>query len=646
MKGKSGLILMLAAILSVSCMLSMSGCGKNGTVSSGGSETDLYMPSDGKDDSAPGLKLSASSATIELYDTYTLAAELKNIDGEVSWTTSDAGVLKVENGVVTALATGSATVTAKSGEYEAKCEITVKETDAAPVLSLDYPSVQISKGGEFTVTPAITWKGVSLSEAVAYDYTLAEGADGSIASVSVGADGAGIVKGLAEGTTEYYVSATCRGIYVAQKFTVTVRALDIVFDIFNVVPGEGCYEATLYTLDEGGYSSKFVPVLTVYENGKAVENPSVEWATEDTDIAVVSDGAINGEKQGRTLATCSYKGETFGFYCNVYRTPVRLSERVLLETSDLKTVSISETLVGEVESATFKGVSFLGGFSDGVLTLDSAKAPRTIDTLGDGELIVSTNKADYILEASVYTKLISTKSELDGFGAMAGANGASSSEADGYFALENDIVYDGEYSSSLTGIAFKGIFDGRGYNIGGMTVTASGGGLFDVLGGTAVVKNVSFTDARVSGCGFICSSGSGTIENVYVKYIGIGNGAGNGKYTGTFFSNSASVGASVRSCFVDGYEGILLDGAVKNVRLIGSGAGSAAIYSEVYAVSRATAIVGSAVGNASGSDEYKIFKAYTEVKADIDVQSKISGWDGGFWTVGADGCPIPLRLAE
>ena len=50
---------------------------------------------------------------------------------EAEWSSSDASVLSVENGVLTALKPGTATITAKVGNLETSCEITVIETDKA-----------------------------------------------------------------------------------------------------------------------------------------------------------------------------------------------------------------------------------------------------------------------------------------------------------------------------------------------------------------------------------------------------------------------------------------------------------------------------------------------------------------------------------
>lgn len=56
---------------------------------------------------------------------------------EVEWSTSDASVLSVENGIITAQKVGTATITAKVGDKEISCEIKVKEANKADEIKED-----------------------------------------------------------------------------------------------------------------------------------------------------------------------------------------------------------------------------------------------------------------------------------------------------------------------------------------------------------------------------------------------------------------------------------------------------------------------------------------------------------------------------
>ena len=77
------------------------------------------------------ISLDKTSASLKAGETVTLTATVKPDDATdktVTWTTSDATVATVSNGVVTAKKVGTATITAKAGEKTATCAITVTET--------------------------------------------------------------------------------------------------------------------------------------------------------------------------------------------------------------------------------------------------------------------------------------------------------------------------------------------------------------------------------------------------------------------------------------------------------------------------------------------------------------------------------------
>ena len=91
-----------------------------------------------EDISEPGITVAPTTLVMAIGEQSTLTATLTPADAMdvVEWTTSAENVATVENGLVTAVGKGTATITATAGEFSATCEVTVVElyavaTDAA-----------------------------------------------------------------------------------------------------------------------------------------------------------------------------------------------------------------------------------------------------------------------------------------------------------------------------------------------------------------------------------------------------------------------------------------------------------------------------------------------------------------------------------
>ena len=92
-----------------------------------------------------GVTLDKSEVSITVGKTATLTATITPSNAtnkNVSWTSSDEGVATVENGVVTAVAKGSATitVTTEDGNYSASCEVTVSAAPDGGTYSYKFTS--------------------------------------------------------------------------------------------------------------------------------------------------------------------------------------------------------------------------------------------------------------------------------------------------------------------------------------------------------------------------------------------------------------------------------------------------------------------------------------------------------------------------
>lgn len=171
---------------------------------------------------------------------------------------------------------------------------------------------------------------------------------------------------------------------------------------------------------------------------------------------------------------------------------------------------------------------------------------------------------DVKVKVLLVSATLKTKEDLDNFGAIAKACEKDATTWGGYFELGADIDYNGYWTEffgakNLDELAamngFVGVFDGMGHNVKGLYVTlksaADNGAFITKLGANGVLRNVSFTNARVGhDRSLLVYSGSGLIENIFVKYsiFGANNYDGysqahNWGQTSTMFARGESSGA-------------------------------------------------------------------------------------------------------
>lgn len=78
-----------------------------------------------KANTVQSILLSNTAVTVDVNDDVTVTAQTFPIDGDITWSTSDATVATVDGGVITGVASGSATITAVSGSASASVAVTV-----------------------------------------------------------------------------------------------------------------------------------------------------------------------------------------------------------------------------------------------------------------------------------------------------------------------------------------------------------------------------------------------------------------------------------------------------------------------------------------------------------------------------------------
>lgn len=619
---------------------------------------------------APTITLSQTSAVLDLYESLTLTAETENTQSAVTWSTSNAAVATVDGGVVTAVAVGSATITASVDDVSATCNVTVTNSYTAPVLRVNETYVPVALNGSFTVTAETTWKGSPL-DGVTYTWALAEGADGSYASVTPSSDGSSaVITGLAYGETAFTVSADVRGVTLVQTVSVRVCNTDITFEVSNLAPTTGGFAADVSLVETDTDPATVTPSVTVYDNGTEVPDATIVWTSSDDDIATITDGVIDAVSEGTATLTGTFDNNFVRIYVNAYRPEIALSVETLEIETAAPQYTLTDMLVGTVTGARLNGTDVFGSYDaeENVITFDTAKLPSEVSAMGDGkQFVIDTDMAQYTADAAVYTKVLRTPEDINNWNQLSYDADSSAIHWGGYFVLGNDIdmgdtafdplfVYSYFYDTTTWQIkpefdgfswlngrdtgGFRGIFDGRGYNIDNFTINDWNGSFAGQMCATGVVRNVSFTNVTLGAATCLISVGGvGRIENVYAQINSVTAGsASNTDKTGVFFGQDSMGDARIYNCFVDFTTTLTIGNGFTGLGSYHLGWGQ---LNGMYAVGMPTGSGFNLLSTGTGSgDMYGAYATYAELlTADIDFSS----WAGDFWQI-VNGVPYPAGL--
>ena len=481
-----------------------------------------------------GIVLDRTSCTLEVGQTITLTADVSGYEGTVTWTVSDPSVAAVEDGKVTALKEGSAVVKAQIGEAEASCNVTVLRASEVGTLLIDYSSVDLLVGKSVEVRASVVFGGEEVS-GLSFSW---ECENTEIVSVAAENDRAAF-SGTAPGETSVTVSCVHLGETLTETISVSVRN-DVSVAVENMPYEDGGYKLTLVKSEPAGYTgeekSEFIPDFTVTADGEEVQNPEVQVEIPQAAASVVryEEGDNKLVSVGVGEAEIAFVYETNGARYEVKAAisvilPEITEDRVFdLEISEGYSVISSDLLPENPVAVRIDGKDMTFSETDGGIRIEG------YTEMEFGEYVLTAESEDFAYRANAFvlTSVIESKEELDALGKTAEkGNGIW----DGYFALGNDIAYNGEFRTfcglshcagwgGTTG--FLGTFDGRGHIIEGLTIGADAegrayfGGLFGVIGISGTVKNVGFADAKITAAdasGIVADIVYGTIEDVFVE---------------------------------------------------------------------------------------------------------------------------------
>ena len=328
------------------------------------------------------VSLDKTSVSLNVGESVTLAATVKPDNATnktVSWSSSNASVASVDaSGKVSAVAEGTATITAKAGDKTATCSVTVKKnTVAVESVTLDKSSLELTEGETATLTATVkpdnaTNKTVTWSS----DKT-------SVATV----DANGKVTAVAEGTATITAkagdkTATCSVTVKKNVIAVESVTLDITYTILNT--GE--------TL-----------TLTATVKPDNATDKTVTWSSNKTAVATVdANGKVTAVAQGTAIVTAKAGDKTATCTVIVMKTDIPVEsitlDKYYLELTEGETGTITATV--KPDNATNKTVTW----SSSNPTIAAVDQNGTVTAVAEGTATITAKAGDKTATCTVTVK--------------------------------------------------------------------------------------------------------------------------------------------------------------------------------------------------------------------------------------------------
>ena len=313
------------------------------------------------------VTLNKTELTLTEGDSETLAATVKPDDATdrtVTWSTSDATVAAVDNnGKITAVKEGSATITAMAGEESATCAVSIsKKVIEVASVTLNKTELILTEGDSETLTATVkpddaTNKTVTWSTS-----------DESIAKV----DNNGKVTAVKEGTATIIARAGAKSATCA--LSVRRKVIEVTSITLN--------KAEL-TLTEGDSET-----LTATVKPDDATDKTVTWSTSDATIATVdNNGKVTAVKAGSATITAKAGEKSATCALSVSRKVIEVTSVTLNKAELTLTEGDSETLSATVkpDDATDKTVMW----SSSDASVASVDANGKVTALKEGKATIT-----------------------------------------------------------------------------------------------------------------------------------------------------------------------------------------------------------------------------------------------------------------
>ena len=465
------------------------------------------------------ISLSSTSIQMEVYETATLKATLKDIDGEVVWSSSDQTIATVSNGEISAKKVGVATITASVGDLSATTTVTVNDAGYIPNIvfkDIDDYELSILDGSSYQLVPTINYNGKEYSDAT---FTFSAGEKNSIFSV----DAQGVITALQTGQSILTISASWRDYINPIIKTVAV----IVRENLSVVLGGQTQDLYCVTeVDDQTFINEQQLSFEAFDGGEkiSVNANDIEWIISDTSIAEIQGNKIVAKKAGQVEVIACY---TFASGTTVSSIPTSFIIEKPFVQKDLyvfvDTWIDNGAYIRNKTDVTIDGnMIFDNGSVVSILDVASNEeysvsqgVIKEYKKLGKGEkeVIVFGEQFGYKIKICLVDMLLENFNDLQILSKMV----TDGKFYNGHYVLNSNINYYGLNFPVNTEVAFNGTFDGNGYSIS--NIQFSNGFVF-TLSSTGVIKNLAFLDVSYKNDAMGATFAMlhyGTIENCYAQ---------------------------------------------------------------------------------------------------------------------------------
>ena len=339
-------------------------------------------PSQPQVNAVSSVSLDKTSVSLNVGESVTLAATVKPDNATnktVSWSSSNASVASVDaSGKVSAVAEGTATITAKAGDKTATCSVTVKKSVVAvSSITLDKSSLELTEGETATLVATVKPDNAT-------DKTVTWTSDkASVATV----DASGKVTAKAEGTATITAKAsdkTANCTVTVKKIVVAVESITL--DITSLILNEGETITLTATVKPDNASDKTVTWSS--------SNPTKATVDQSGKITAIAEGTVNiTAKAGDKTATCTVTV----MKVNIPVESLTL-DKYYLELIEGETATITATV--KPDNATDKTVTWSSN-KTAVATVD---ANGKVTAVAEGTAIITAKAGDKTATCTVTVK--------------------------------------------------------------------------------------------------------------------------------------------------------------------------------------------------------------------------------------------------